>query len=266
MGKKTLYQMLTQKAIQYSEALSMSRYGNREKKIFSDAVDSVNYIQKILKRDVVLPHLDDFSNSASGRVYGWLAGSLKNIDMADQIIKVGYFAEVLTPTEVAEALENAKIEYEEMLAWELAEALNNARIKYEEEIAWTAVETEANVRAEYESIIMNLEKTLAETTEKEIAAESDNVEKLKRKLATVGKELCVTKLECDENMDELNAMDTELKMVRAELEHNEAELESIRIELERTKTKLNEAININQNAISLLEKTLTELTTKYIGK
>lgn len=88
----TLGQMLSEKRQRYDDAvrLECTKYDIEQLKIFTDAIDSIDYICKVFNGEIVLPRLSENLNSDWGKVFMWLAGSFKNIDLADQILSGEY--------------------------------------------------------------------------------------------------------------------------------------------------------------------------------
>ena len=88
----TLGQMLSEKKQRYDEVLRLEciNYDNEQLKIFADAIDSIDYICSVFNGKIVLPCLSEDINSDCGKVFMWLAGSFKNIDLADQILSGEY--------------------------------------------------------------------------------------------------------------------------------------------------------------------------------
>jgi len=87
MGYKyTLGKMIADKKQRYEDALNSNCYQESQMRMLADAIDSCDYITEVLSGDIALPFLSEDCNSDSGKVFGWLAGSFKNLDLADQIL------------------------------------------------------------------------------------------------------------------------------------------------------------------------------------
>ena len=85
MGE-TLERKLTKKRILFQEAMRDIVYTDEQRVVFQNAIDSVNYIIAIYAGQVLLPSLNEDSQSDWGMVHEWMSGSFRNIQLAENIL------------------------------------------------------------------------------------------------------------------------------------------------------------------------------------
>jgi hypothetical protein len=86
MGKMTLGDKLMEKRRTFEEASFDMTYTKEQHVIFQNAIDSVNYVMAVYAGTVSLPALTEDSESDWSKVNEWLAGSYRNIEIAEDLI------------------------------------------------------------------------------------------------------------------------------------------------------------------------------------
>lgn len=70
----------------FEKALKSNLYSDEQKKVFKDAISSLEYISAFYERKYVLPELETDASSKWGEIHGWLMGSYVNVYKAQAIL------------------------------------------------------------------------------------------------------------------------------------------------------------------------------------
>ena len=86
MGPDTVGGNMNELKRSFAEAIDSGFYGEAERKILQDAIDSVEYIKGFFAGTSVLPKLTENAETTWGKTWKWLRGAFKKIDDAEQLI------------------------------------------------------------------------------------------------------------------------------------------------------------------------------------